>query len=217
MTSKLQRGDHHYIVPLILTGLALFTVVMLSGCKQMVEEPFPMSGDRLRLVEGSGSHAVAESDLAAGGARLSDDAAAIVDDYRRRGTGPLLLTVSAGDAGTASAWGRNLSAALAAKGLAEGELIVNPQVTDRHGAQVSFRAVDVLLPDCAAEPDEAGVNPGCAIERQIGLMTARPADLLGRGGSGAYDSVDGALAVQRQRTREVDTRPSITEDVRTTD
>lgn len=190
-------------------------VLGLSACQKTIQSYEFSRGEVVRLQEVPGLYHIPAASFADPVA-MASHMQAIHGDYAKRGAGPLHLAVAAPNATQASQWAEDLTEKLAQKGFHPQALVATPIVAAEAGAVVSYRAVTVLLPDCDL-PQEAQVNSGCAIERQIGLMVARPADLAGRGGVAAYDGTDSALAVGRHRTREADDRPSILSPVQTTD
>lgn len=137
--------------------------------------------------------------------------AQFVEEYYRRGRGPMTVVLPAGaddhavDAGQAlAAWleerlipasvGRAIDAAEVAEG----------------GMKVFFKAYVAEVPECGDWRGSAGFNPdnlphtnfGCAIQRNVGLMLSDPGDLIAAPATGAPDTDRMVDTVQRYRAGE---------------
>jgi len=208
-----------------LKNIALFSVATMlifsiTACKQITHNYDFTRGGQVQLEPQAGIIHVPASAFLRHGA-IEEYAAQIYDDYERRATGPIHMAVSAPIASQAETWATRLGEALAHEGL-RGEDYIVTIIPYHHfevepGITVSYEAVSVLLPNCATLPQIANLNTGCAIERQIGQMVARPTDLRGVNDSQGYSSTDANLALSRQQNRESDSRPVLLDLVNTTD
>jgi pilus biogenesis lipoprotein CpaD len=118
----------------------------------------------------------------AGAVRVNQNALrALVQDYARRGHGPLVVKGTPQDIATTAA-------ALSALGV-RAESILPTAVADEKSVSIRFDAYEAKLPECGkyksdkdsvfAQPYNTGSSElGCALQRNIGLMIEDPADLL---------------------------------------
>ncbi len=111
----------------------------------------------------------------------------LVDEFAVNGNGPLVVTTPPGHGASGSRLALAVAEQARARGLAKGEVVVQ-EFTDAIGAvSVSFERVYVRLPDCRGWGVEPSYNPsnsqhinfGCATQRNLGMMVANPADLIG--------------------------------------
>ena len=136
----------------------------------------------------------------------------LVDDFAVNGNGPLVVITPPSH----GMGGDRLADAVAqysrARGLAKSEVVVQ-EVADAFGAvNVSFERVYVELPDCGQWWVEPSYNPGnsphvnfgCATQRNLGMMVANPADLMGPVAEGGVQDTNRSNdAIQLFRTGDI--------------
>lgn len=170
-----------------------------------IAEPSPLREPQLGVSMGDATWRITDATLSAGPGAVSQQAAAIAQDYLRSGSGPISAVVAAPDLPRASSWASALVQAFARQGVMPEQIESTPVVSmTSPGAVITYRTASVVLPDCGPMATRASYLPGCGLDHYVGRMAANPADLLGeRGSLGDRDGARSALAVDVYRRGEV--------------
>lgn len=131
--------------------------------------------------------------------------AGFVSEWRRRGEGPLRLTLPR-EPGAAAA-GNRLARALRAEAV---EVEIVRDAAEGPHIEASFLGAVALVPTCGNYQDGTIHNPnrwphldfGCSYQRNIGLMVANPRDLRGGPPPGAMEAPRAIGGVQDWRAGE---------------
>lgn len=137
--------------------------------------------------------------------------AAFVEEYYRRGRGPMAVVMPAEATPEARAAAIALADWLRARQVPTelGRSLKDGAGTDTD-LSVSFRAYVALVPECGDWSNRAvaGIDPsnhpdpnfGCAYHRNIGMMLSDPGELLGAQATGPADTPRLVDAIKRHRT-----------------
>ncbi len=182
-------------MPILNRPLLLAPLLLLAACGQPVnlaEHDYRLAHP-LAVSESQAVLALAAADVPVLTDGRNGRVERFVDDYVRRGHGP--VTVAAGAKGPEDQAARDtatrLSAGLIKAGLRPGELaaelVIDDPALPPGQARMSFGMTTVRLPECGysgVDMTNPGVgNFGCATQRNIGAMLSNPRDLVHAAGS----------------------------------
>ncbi|MEM6902672.1 MAG: CpaD family pilus assembly lipoprotein [Pseudomonadota bacterium] len=172
--------------------------VACAGVEENYETITP--NQYLDLAPSAQRMAIPEAVLAAGGDDLFDAVKTIADAYNRHGGNRLHLIVATETSETRERYARILRMAFQDAGIRPDRMVITGVAVEPYGAVATFRRLDVVLPNC---PDVMQANSplGCALDKQIGRMAARPADLAGNDRLETSGTQPGVLAVERVRSQ----------------
>lgn len=195
------------MTPALKVCLALTSCLVLTGCfeaRRQAANRVYTQGPSLEVRTDQKTWAVA-TDLIEGHEDDVQRAMGLVgDDYDRRGVGPMLVVATAPNLDQAQTWGAILKETLVLTGVPLEQITVTAQLNGPAGATISYPAASAVTPPCGSNPFSQGTYLGCSIGHQVGQMVARPKDLYGNEGVGAYDSMTASGAINRQlRQREL--------------
>ncbi len=141
---------------------------------------------------------------------------AIVAAFTAESRGQLVISVPGGAATDARALGRAKQIADRAKrrGLTGSRILLRVDTDDQRAdgpVVISFETLVVIVPVCGDWSKESSHDPmnidhynfGCALQRNIGLMIADPADLIAPRTAGLRDTARSNIVIQQYRTGRV--------------
>lgn len=134
-----------------------------------------------------------------------------VEEYYRRGRGPMTVVLPAGADGAGAKAGRTLAGWLKERLIpaSVGRAVTAGEVADGTLA-VFFKAYVAEVPECGDWRGEAAFNPGnlphtnfgCAIQRNVGLMLSDPGEMIAAPTTGAPDTARLVDTLERYRAGE---------------
>lgn len=135
--------------------------------------------------------------------------AQFVEEYYRRGRGPMTVVLPAASGADAVEAGRTVAAWLKERLIPAtvGRAIDVAEVPDG-SMEVFFKAYVAQVPECGDWRGATGYNPnnlphtdfGCSVQRNVGLMLSDPGELLGTATTGAPDAPRLVDTMERYRS-----------------
>ncbi|MBV6633389.1 MAG: hypothetical protein KI792_10225 [Alphaproteobacteria bacterium] len=180
--------------------LALLFCGVIVACAGVEEKYQTVTPNQyLDLAPSAQRMAIPEPVLEAGGDDLFQAVKTIANEYDRHGGNRLHVIVATESSDQRERYARMLRMAFMDAGISGDRIVITGVAAQPYGAVATFRRLDVVLPNC---PDvmQASSPLGCSLDKQIGRMAARPADLAGNDRLATSGSQPSVLAVERVRT-----------------
>jgi len=187
---------------LIHRSAAIAFLLALGACAEVehkYETRTPLT--HLTLAPSNTNLTIGADDLQIGSAAIAEPVRTIARNFNNHGSGRLHMVVSAPTATAGEQQSRMLRMALADAGVSPDRVTITRVSVPPYGAVATYKRLDVVLPNCPDVPLKASPL-GCGIDRQLGRMVARPADLAGNDRIAANPSTPPTLATERYRTNQ---------------
>ena len=190
------------MIKLTIRLSAVSLLLLATACAEVehkYETRTPLT--HLSLSPSTANLRIEADDLQRGVSAIDAPVRQIAHSFNAKGSGRLHMVVSAPSAEMGSQQARMLRMALADAGISPDRVTITNVSVQPYGAVATYRQLDVVLPNCPDVPLKASPL-GCGLDRQLGRMVARPADLAGNDRIAANPSDPTGLATQRYRTNQ---------------